>query len=114
MTEIELTDLLKQHSVCKIYVNSQVYANNYFDTETSAAKNIYEARLNVIESLVKLLEPSNEYTIMKLHYINRLSVNECAECMRISLRTGFRLLKNGRNKICKMVNEKGATDERAD
>ena len=116
MKEVEVIDLLKQYSVCKKFLDSQAYAKEHFNPDGAQKidkEEIYEARIHAIESLMQLLEPSDEYTLLHLHYIKGVPVNECAECMGISLRTGFRLLKNGRNKICKMVNEKGAIDGRS-
>ena len=115
MKENEVTELLKQYSVCKKFLDSQAYAKEYFNPDYSQKiddKEIYEARVHTIESLIRLLEPSNEYTLLRLHYIKGIGVEKCAECMFISTRTAYRMLKKAHEKICDFVNKKGATDGR--
>ena len=110
MKEVELIDLLKQYQVCKKFLDSQAYAKDYFDPydeQCVAEKEVYEARLRAIESLIKLLAPSDEYTVLYLHYIKGLSIEKCAESMRMSSRTAYRLLGRSYKYICKTINEIG-------
>lgn len=118
MKEVEVIDLLKQYSVCKNFLDAQAYAKEYFNhdgTQKIDKKEMYEARINAIESLMQLLEPSDEYTLLHLHYIKGVPVNECAECMNMSPRSAFRMMKKARGRICDFINNKErTTDERAD
>ena len=78
MKEVDTIELLKSYSVCKKFVQAQEYAKTYFDptgTQKIAKKEQYEARMHVIESLIQLLEPSDEYTLLHLHYINGVPID---------------------------------------
>ena len=115
MKETEIIDLLKSYSVCKKFLDSQAYAKEYFDpdgTQKIIKKEIYESRINAIESLIQLLEPSEEYTLLHLHYIKGITVEKCAESMNVSRRTAYRILKKAHESICDFINKKGATYER--
>lgn len=117
MNENEVIELLKQYSMCKRFIDSQAYAKEYFNphnTQQIDEKELYEARMHAIESLIQLLSPSDEYTILRLHYIKVLSVEKCAESMNLSRRTAYRMLKKAHLRLCDFINKKGATDERAD
>lgn len=110
MKESDTIDLLKSYAVCKKYIQSQEYAKEYFDTtgtQEIAKKEPYEARMHVIESLIQLLEPSDEYTLLHLHYINGVPIEKCAECMFVSRSTAFRMLHRAHKAICDLVNKKG-------
>ena len=74
-------------------------------------KEVYEARMHAIESLIQLLSPSDEYTLLRLHYIKGLSVEKSAESMNVSRRTAYRMLKNARLHLCDFINKKGADNE---
>lgn len=109
MKEAEIIELLKQYSVCKKFLDSQAYAKEYFnpdDTQKIDKKEIYEARIHAIESLIQLLEPSDEYTLLHLHYIKGITIEKCAECMCMSQRTAFRMLKKAHGRICDFINKK--------
>lgn len=119
MKETEVIELLKQYSVFKKFLDAQAFAKEYFnldDTQDIDKKEIYEAKIHAIESLLQLLEPSDEYTLLYLHYINGIPVEKCAECMYMSRRTAFRMLKKAHERICDFINKKErSTDEqRAD
>lgn len=112
--EIDLVVLLKSYSTDKRFVSSQKYAKEYFDkygTMTLSGEDECLARMNLVESLVELLNPSNEYTLLRLHYIENLPVERCAECMCISRRTAFRLLKKAHKTIYEMVTRKESDNE---
>ena len=112
MKEHEVIDLLNQYSVCKRFLDSQKYAKEYFDpydTQQIDKKEVYEARIHAIESLVELLEPSDEYTLLHLHYIKGISIQKCSECMYMSERTANRLLKKAHEKLRNFINMKGET-----
>lgn len=103
-----IIELLKSYSTCKKFLYSQGYAKEYFDaddTQDSATIKQYEARINVIESLIKLLAPSDEYTLLDLHYIKGIPVEKCAEAMQVSRRTAFRMLKKAHKTIYDTVSE---------
>lgn len=115
MKEIDIVTLLNSYSVCKKFLDSQEYTKEFFDTNAThkvVKKEIYEARMHVIESLIQLLEPSDEYTLLHLHYIKGLPVEKCAECMFVSRATAFRMLKNGRNTIVNLVNRRADNEQR--
>jgi len=118
MKQNEAIELLNQYSFCKKFLDSQSYANEFFNPLVQNEidkKKLYEARIHTIKSLIQLLEPSNEYTFLYLHYIKGISVEKCAECMDVSRRTAFRILKRAHECICDLINKKEeATDERAD
>ena len=118
MKETEIIELLKSYSVCKKFLDSQAYAKEYFDPDSTQKidkKEVYEARIHAIESLIKLLEPSDEYTLLHLHYIKGVPIGKCAECMSVSCRTAFRKLNKAHKSIYELVSKKErSTDERAD
>lgn len=91
MTESELKELLVSYPVCKRHLSAQKYAKEYFGAADVTPKSYYEARIALVESLIKLIEPSDKYTLLRLHYIEGLSIEKCAECIGVSRRTGYRL-----------------------
>lgn len=112
MKESEVIELLKQYLVSKRFIDSQAYAKEYFNpygTQKIEEKELYEARMHAIESLVQLLAPSDEYTFLRLRYIKGLTVEKCAESMFISTRTAYRLQKKAHKRMCCFINTKGAT-----
>lgn len=114
MNENEVVELLKQYLVCKKFLDSQAYAKEYFnpwDDQKIDEKEVYEARKKAIESLIQLLSPSDEYTLLRLHYIKGLPVEKCAESMNVSRRTAYRMLKRAHLRLCDFINKKGTTDE---
>ena len=111
MKESEIIEFLKQYSVCKKFLDSQAYAKEYFNpnsTQEIDEKERYEARIHAIESLIHLLEPSDEYTLLHLHYIKGIAVEKCAECIVVSRRTAYRMLKKAHGRLCDFINKKGA------
>ena len=118
MKENEVIDLLKQYSVCKKFLDSQAYAKEYFNpygTQKIDGKEQYEDMMHTIESLIQCLAPSDEHTLLRLHYINGLSVEKSAESMNMSRRTAYRRLKKAHLRLCDFINKKErSTDERAD
>ena len=113
MIKSEVIDLLKQYSVCKRYLDSQAYAKEYFnpdDTQKIDEKEQYETRIHVIESLIQLLAPSDEYTLLRLHYIKGITIEKCAESMGISVRTAHRMLNKSYNHLSDLVSKKGGAE----
>ena len=111
MEYVEVVELLKQYCVCKRFLDSQEYAKEYFnpyDSQVICEKERYEARINAIESVMQLLAPSDEYTLLHLHYAKGSSVEKCAECMCVSRRTAFRMLKKGHGRICAFIHKQRA------
>lgn len=111
MKEIDIINLLKSYKVCKKFTASQEYAKRYFDpagTQEIIKSEQCEARIHTIESLIQLLAPSEEYTILHLHYIKGIPVEKCAECMFISTRTAWRILGKAHKSIYEMVSKKGS------
>lgn len=103
MKETEVKELLQSYSVCKKFLDSQTYAKEYFDPyeiQKIEKEEIYEARMHAIESLIQILAPSDEYTLLYLHHIKGISVEKCAECMCVSRRTAFRMLKKAYRSLC--------------
>ena len=117
MNQTKIKTLLDSYLTCKRFLHSQEYAKEYFDpdgTQELVKKEEYEARMRAVESLIQYFEPSDEYTLLHLHYIKGVPIEKCAESMGMSSRTAFRMLKKVIESICNLVNKKGATDERAD
>lgn len=115
MKKSDLVTLLLSYSVCEKFLKSQEYAKDFFnpyDTQKVSKQEQYEARMNVVESLLQLLEPSNEYTLLHLHYIKGIPIEKCAECMSISRATGFRMLKRGHELILNLVNRRTENEQR--
>lgn len=113
--QIDLVELLKKYRVYKRFIDSEEYAKEYFDyydTQQIDKKDQYEAKINVIESLISFLEPSDEYTLLYLHYIKGIGIEKCSECMYLSTRTAYRLLNKAHEKLFDFVNKKGETNER--
>lgn len=114
MTEPEVKDLLKQYLICKRFIDTQAYEKEYCnlnDVQGFDEKTTYEAKMNAIESFMQLLAPSDEYTLLRLHYIRGVPIEKCAFLMYISRRTAFRMLKKAHLSLCDFMNKKGADDE---
>lgn len=110
MKETTLKRLLESYSIYKNFVRSQQYAVTYFNTDGTRKvdkKEEYEEKMNAIESLIQLIEPSNEYTLLHLHYIHGIPIEKCAESMLLSRTTAYRMLNKAYRSICELVNEKG-------
>lgn len=113
MKEIDIVDLLKSYRVCKKFLQSQEYAKEYFDSDNTqilVKKDQYETRMNVVESLIQTLEPSDEYTLLRLHHIEGVPIEKCAECMGVSRRTAFRILKKAHANIGNLIDMKGGAE----
>lgn len=105
MKETDLVIFLKSYSVDKKFISSQKYAKEFFD-KTLSVDDTRLGRMSVIEDLITLLNPSDEYTLLHLHYIKGLSTKKCAECMGISRSTAFRLLKKAHIALCEKLTKK--------
>ena len=105
MKETDLAEFLEYYSVDKKFISAQKYAKEFFD-ETLLVKDTCSARMSAVESLIELLNPSNEYNLLRLHYIENLPVEKCAECMGISRSTAFRLLKKAHITLCEKLTKK--------
>lgn len=91
----EIVNLLKSYAIYKQHLKSEDYAITYFNQDEDFQRfNEDECRkaMHFIEGLIVRLFPSNMATLLQLHYINELSIEQCAECMQISRSTAFRLL----------------------
>ncbi len=114
MKKADLISLLKSYSINAKFISSQKYAKEYFDkdgTLTLSEEDKRLASMHVVESLIDLLKPSNEHTLLHLHYIKDIPVKQCAECIGISERTAFRWLDKAHKTIYEKITE-GADDER--
>lgn len=92
----EVIELLKSYVVYDNMISSNNYAISFFDADrgiTGYSNEECQEKMDYIKGLIDGLAPSNIATLLNMHYINRLSVAKCAECMAISRRTAFRLLK---------------------
>lgn len=113
MEKIDIVTLLHSYSTCKKFLRAQEYAKEFFDpngTHQVVEKELYETRMHALESVIQVLEPSDEYTILHLHYIKGVPVEKCAECMSVSRSTAYRMLKRAHTTIINLVN-KGADNE---
>lgn len=107
MPNTQLSDvvkLLEYYPVCKRFVASQEYAAEYFDTPADQDVE-YRKIMSYVETLIKSISPSDEGTLLYLHYIKGLPVEKCAECMYMSRSTGFRLLKRAQDKVYEKYKE---------
>ena len=114
MTKTDLVSLLKSYPVDAKFIFSQKYAKEYFDkygTLTLSGEDERLARMNVVESVIDLLKPSNEHTLLHLHYIKDITVEKCAESMGISRRTAFRLLNKAYKTIYEKITKKESDNE---
>ena len=100
----DVVKLLEYYPICKRFVASQKYAAEYFDA-TVESEGDYRKIMSLIESLIKSIAPSDEATLLHLHYVKGLSVEKCAECMFVSRSTGFRLLKRAQDKVFEKYKE---------
>ncbi len=115
MTENEVKELLKQYSMYKKFIDAQASVNKYFNldcTQKIDEKELYEARIQSIESLMELLKPSNEYTLLYLHYVKGIAVEICAEYMYMSRSSVFRLLKKAHRQLCETINKREQKNKR--
>lgn len=109
-----VVQLLEYYPVCKRFLDSRKYAADYFGA-SDTKDNEYRETMSLVETLIKSIAPSDEYTLLYLRYIKGLSVEKCAECMNISRATGYRLLKRAQDKVYrKHKRAKGAIDEQRD
>lgn len=102
MSENEVINILKSYALYDKFISSQEYAKEYFNPNeqiTVSDEVDHKNKMRVIEEFVKLLEPSNEYTLLHLRYIKNIPIEKCAECMFISRSTAFRLLKKAHKAI---------------
>ena len=100
----DVVKLLEYYPTCKKFLASQEYAANYFDTPADQDDE-YQKIMSLIETLIKSIAPSDEATLLHLHYVKGLPVEKCAECMYMSRSTGFRLLKRAQDKIYEIYKE---------
>ena len=118
MKQTDAIQYLKSYSVYRKFLHSQKYAKEYFDvdgTHEIVQKDECREKMNLIKALIDILAPSNEHTMLHLHYIKGIPVEKCAECMGVSTRTAYRMLNKGHKAICDLVSKKErSTDERAD
>ena len=56
-------------------------------------------QMELVVCIVDSFFPSDIATLVHLHYINNMSVDQCAECMYISRSTAFRLLTKAHDAI---------------
>lgn len=106
MTESELISILKSYKAYSGFLCAQQYATEYFNpNENITISDEAECRekMQLIEEIIKLLKPSEAYTLLHLHYIKNIPVEKCAECMNLSRSTAFRLLKKAHKEIYTML-----------
>ena len=93
----EVVELLKSYAVYKNQIDAHKYARTYFSPYDESFEELNEEdcrnKMNFIKDLITSFAPSNMSTLLNLHYINGLSVEQCAECMAISRSSAFRLLR---------------------
>lgn len=97
MPNTQLTDvvkLLEYYPFCKRFVDSQEYAAKYFDTPAVQDQDgEYRKIMSYVETLIKTIAPSDEATLLHLHYVKGLPVEKCAECMFFVKKYGIQALK---------------------
>ncbi len=91
----EVIELLKSYKVYEQQFFAEKYAKTFFDpNNTFQELNNEECqkKMDFIKSLIVSFAPSSIATLLNLHYINKIPIDKCAECMLISRSTAFRLL----------------------
>lgn len=109
MKETELIDFLKSYSIDKKFIDAQKYAMEYLNEDGTMTPSVNDERLRrmkAVESSIELLNPSEEHTLLYLHYINNIPVERCAECMYIARATAFRLLRKAHTALCEKLTKK--------
>lgn len=104
----EVIELLKSYRVCATQINAQKHARTFFDPYDRFQEwGIEECteKMNFIKDLISKISPSDEATILGLHYMNGLSVDVCAECMFVSRMTAFRLFRKAIDSINKVYQD---------
>lgn len=92
----EVIELLKSYAVYENMLTAYKYGARFFDRHgeiTGFSNEECQERMDFIKNLIAGLAPSNIATLLNMHYVNRLSIEKCAECMAISRSSAFRLLK---------------------
>ena len=92
----EAEALLKSYAVYENMLTANRYGAHFFDKHgeiTGYSNEECQEKMDFIKDLIAGLAPSNAATLLNLHYVSRLSVEKCAECMAISRLSAFRLLK---------------------
>lgn len=93
MTE-EVVTLLKSYATYERQFFAETYAKTFFCGEfRELSGEECQEKIDFIKSLIDGLAPSNMATLLNLHYINKISIDKCAECMAISRSSAYRLLK---------------------
>lgn len=91
----EAEKLLRSYTVFKTQFFAETYAKTFFapgGTFKALGAEDPREKMEFIERLVESFAPSNMATLLNLHYINGLSIEQCAECMAMSRSSVFRLL----------------------
>lgn len=92
----EAEALLKSYAVYENMLTAYRYGVQFFDKHGEIkgySAEVCRERMDFIKDLIAGLAPSNIATLLNMHYVNRLSIEKCAECMAISRSSAFRLLK---------------------
>lgn len=98
----DIVELLKQLAAYKRFQLAERYAKQYFDPEKTYMEHIneeQERKMELLSCVVESFFPSDIATLVHLHYINNIPVEECAECMYISRASAYRLLKKAHTAI---------------
>ncbi len=103
MRENEVIELLDEYSRAKKALDGQACAIVRFKYHQEVEK-IYRERVEEVESLLELLRPSKEFTLLYLHYAEGIPVEKCAEYMYVSRSTAYRIMKTA-HKILREVME---------
>lgn len=109
MKETELISFLKSYAIDKKFIDAQKYAIEFLNEDGTMTPSVNDERLRrmkAVESLIELLNPSEEHTLLYLHYINNIPVERCAECMYIARATAFRLLRKAHKTLCVKITKK--------
>ena len=115
MSTTDIDALLKQLAAYKRQKAAEEYAKKYFNPNETYIEHCNEEmqkRMELLSCVVESFFPSDIATLIHLHYINNIPLENCAECMHVSRATAYRLLNqvkqavnNRYQRIC--GNEKG-------
>ena len=109
MKETELISFLRSYAIDKKFMDAQKYAMEYLNKDGTMTPLVNDERLRrmkAVESLIELLNPSEEHPLLYLHYINNIPIERCAECMYIARATAFRLLQKAHRTLLVKITKK--------
>ena len=95
----EVVELLESYSAYYNHLHAQKYAKTYFNRKGTIHywnKEECIQKIDFIKELIAGLPQSKLSTLLKLHYIDGLTLNQCSECMDYSHAQIYRILQKAK------------------